>query len=285
MSTPRQPSSLRDTQAEASGTQSLQRSATACSAELFAELERALSTLSGHADCILGAKGLDSRHVAATDAYAQLVGLRQGSEVCGRLDVDMPCEGTARFASAFVAEDRAVLARATAGTDNPTLKTVNIHHYGTGLAAWMFDKRPLFDRQRRTTLGTIYSARQIDAAPLLSLLLGGAARRDPTCSLRLVEGGIKLGGAALTPHEHEIGYLLSLGWTPGDINRLLDHIRPAAAPRSADSVYKCRTRICEKLDVSGVGAKDFREMIVAAGIGGRFPASLIEHFVGSTRVA
>jgi hypothetical protein len=255
-------------------------------ADVFRELERALATLSTHTRCIVGAKDRDSRHVTSTDAYAALVGLRKGSDVCGRFDCDMPCEGTARFAEAYVAEDLEVLARADAGASTATLRTVNIHRYDTGLAAWMFEKRALFDGRQAHAIGTIYTAHQIDPDRLLALLLGGTEQRSIAGSLRFVEGSLSLGAARLTTHEHEIAYLLGLGWTASDIKRLLDHIRPpGSTPRGIDSVYKCRARICAKLDAADLGAKAFREMIVATGIGASFPASLIEARVGSNRVA
>ncbi len=276
---------VRATRVGASPTSPQAVPAALCATDVFMELERTMATLSTHTRCIAGAKDRHSRHVASTDAYAALVGLRKGGDVCGRLDCDMPCEGTARFAETFVAEDLEVIARATAEASTATLKTVNIHRYDTGPAAWMFEKRALFDGRHANAIGTIYTAHQIDPNPLLPLLLGGTEQRLIAGSLRFAEGGLSLGAARLTAHEHEIAYLLGLGWTARNIKRLLDHIRPGSTPRGIDSIYKCRARICTKLDAADLGAKAFREMIVATGIGASFPASLIEARVGSNRVA
>lgn len=71
----------------------------------LAGFRQSMEMLSSSSNMMLGAKDIRSRHLAATDAYARIVALERGGDVAGRLDSEMPCEGTAQFADSYVSED------------------------------------------------------------------------------------------------------------------------------------------------------------------------------------
>lgn len=246
----------------------------------LAELCHAIAVCSRQTGLILGAKDHASRHLAATDAYATLVGLRRGMDVAGRLDTDMPCEGTARFADHYLAEDREVMA---APEPDAVLKVLNIHWYGNGLRALIFEKRAVRIAQEQAAIGTVYSAHEIDPTRLLALLRPGTGIPSVECSVVCVEGGAHIAAKRLTPIEHEVSFLLAIGWSAQEVASFLDRIRPRTTPRSADTVYKCRARICEKLGLSDLGTLGFRELLLGHGMLGKLPATLLRPFEGSHR--
>jgi len=72
-------------------------------------VEYSVNVISSQTDIVFGFKDIHSRHISATRTYAKLVGLVDGNDVAGRLDCEMPCEGTAQFSDCYVREDQELL--------------------------------------------------------------------------------------------------------------------------------------------------------------------------------
>lgn len=243
--------------------------------------KHAVAVISGQTELILGAKDLESRHVIATDSYSHLVGLRHGGDVAGRLDKEMPCEGTARFADAYVAEDRAVLARPPCSRP---MRVLNVHRYDSGFAALVFSKSQLREPGTDKLLGTVYCAHEVNLAPFLAYLPRDGSEAAVECSAQVVEGSVRLGTVDLLADEFDLCFLLAQGWSSRKIAAFLDHVRPNVEPHRASAVDRERVRICDKLGLGRLGAPGFRDMLVDAGVRNRLPASLVQHLIGSSPI-
>ena len=108
---------------------------------------------------MLGAKDINSKHIIATNAYANIVGLKHGNDVEARFDKDMPCEGTAQYAENYVEEDLSLINSLDV---NKNISILNIHNYNDGLKARIFKKRLLFHKDSQSILGTIYSGHDVE---------------------------------------------------------------------------------------------------------------------------
>ena len=70
------------------------------------DFSQTVEVASSNSNIIMSTKDIRSCHLVASDAYARIVGLSRGKDVGGRMDRDMPREGTAAFADCYVREDR-----------------------------------------------------------------------------------------------------------------------------------------------------------------------------------
>lgn len=242
------------------------------------EFRKSVLVVSSHTDMILGAKDVNSRHLISTDSYAHIVGLRKGVEVSDRFDREMPCEGTARFADCYVREDEELL---NSGDINRKTSTLNVHQYTDGIKARIFDKFIMKHHESRSILGTVYCSRDIEISNFFALIPNYFLEFGTGCSVEKVTGKLIVGNARLTEYEQEICFLLILNWSYKQISSFLNKYRPQSTERTADTIYKCMNRICEKLGVSGRSSSHLREMLIGMGMHRKMPRSFFDRLVGS----
>lgn len=248
--------------------------------KLFVEnFKDLICVLSSQTNIIFGAKDVNSRHFISTDAYAHLVALPKGRDVMDRFDRDMPCEGVAQFADCFVQEDQGLL---HGGAIDKKIEILNVHEYGNGLKALICDKHILKHHASQAILGTIYSAHEIDIANFFALIPNYALEFGTGCSIENVKGTLSIGDAKLTEYEHEICFLLVMNWSFTQIACFMNRHRPRLSARVADTIYKCRNRICDKLGISGYSAASFREMLINIGVHRKMPKSFFNCLIGSS---
>ena len=222
---------------------------------------------------IAGIKDIRSRHVTATDRYGKIVGLSRGNDVAGRMDHDMPCEGTAAFADCFVREDRSLLDCGDAGAMKSVL---NIHRYETGLSALVFDKFLLKHRPSDSVLGIVYCAYEVDLARFTALFPGYWSQFGLGCSLDRTQSEIIEGVGELAGIEYEVAFLLALGHQADAIERFLRRCRPTI---DAD-VGSVLLGITEKMAAVGIPIGDIRNRLIEAGVHQRIPSRFFDSVVG-----
>jgi len=246
------------------------------------KLKESISLISAQSNIILGAKDIYSRHFISTDAYANLVGLPRGGDVENRLDRDMPCEGTARFAESYVKEDRRLL---QSSDMNNKIITLNVHEYDDGTKALVFRKSMIKHLPSRSILGLMYDAHEIDIKNFFSLIPNYAMEFGVGCSIENAGNDLSIEGVKLTEYEHEICFLLIMNWDFKQIASFMDKYRPRPIARTADTIYKCRNRICEKLNMSNFSASNFRDTLIAAGLHRKLPGLFFNRLIGSSSLA
>ncbi|PHV11917.1 hypothetical protein [Chitinimonas sp. BJB300] len=244
------------------------------------KLKESISLLSEQTKLIFGAKDIHSRHISSTDSYANLVGLRFGSDVGGRLDEEMPCEGTAEFADSFVREDQALLQLKDISQRSSIL---NVHNYTDGLKALVFDKYIFKHVPSRSILGVIYSAYEIDLKNFFTVIpnyvmeFGGG-------SIEAANGGVFMDNIHFSEYEHEICFLLVMGWESNQIADFLNKYRPKEPKRTADTIYKSKNRLCEKLNLPSGDVKKLKEKLISIGMHRRMPQAFFSRMVGSSPI-
>lgn len=243
--------------------------------EFVENFRNSVNSISSQTDIILGAKDIHSRHIVATDAYARLVALTRGSDVADRLDSDMPCEGTAKFADCYVREDQELLHQ----TDYDHKKSIlNIHEYAHGIDALLFQKSLLIHYPSASILGTIYTGYKIEISRFLTLVPNYILEFGAGCSIENASKPLSVGREKLTEYEREVCFLVAMNWDPAQILNFMNDHRPLSPERSRDSMYKCRARICEKLNCQ---PSNLREMLIAMGIHRQMPSSFFRRMIGS----
>ena len=129
--------------------------------------KKMIEMLSENTDTMMGAKDIYSRHIISTKAHATIVGLKKCGDVSGRLDRDMPCDGTAQYAEQFVQVDKSLM-------DTKDVKKgvtiLNIHNYSDGTKARIFKKFILKHDPSKAILGTIYSGQDVDLIDVLNIM-------------------------------------------------------------------------------------------------------------------
>jgi hypothetical protein len=204
---------------------------------------KSISLVSGQIDIILGAKDVDSRHIIATDSYAQIVGLKSGNEVSDRFDRDMPCDGTAQYAESYVKEDLFLI---NSLSPEKSISILNVHNYSDGLKAIVFKKRILCHNNSNSILGTVYSGVNVELKNILSII--------PSYIIKFgAAGSLSIGNQPfsknidLTDYEHEICFLLLLNWELKQIANFMNEIRPCKNKRSSNTIIKKKTTFVKNL--------------------------------------
>ncbi|CAB3769234.1 helix-turn-helix transcriptional regulator [Paraburkholderia humisilvae] len=232
--------------------------------------------ISSQTDLVLGIKDIRSRHVIATDAYARLVGLLHGTDVTDRLDRDMPCDGTVQFADCYVREDQELLHHPDFNRKKAVL---NVHEYSHGIDALIFEKYLLKHHVSDSIVGIIYTASRIGISKFLSLAPDYIREFGIGCSIEGVSGSLDIESFNLTSYEHEVGFLLAMNWDCAQIAHFMNTHHPTPKPRSQDTIYKCRNRICAKLDCHPTRLRD---MLVEMRVHQKMPTSFFRRLIGST---
>jgi hypothetical protein len=237
--------------------------------------KESVNLISSQTDLVFGAKDINSRHLISTDTYANLVALPRGVDVVGRLDRDMPCEGTAQFADHYVQEDMELLSQ---GDLDRKKSILNVHEYGGGTDALVFDKYVMKHHPSQSILGIIYAAHKIEISNFLTLIPNYILEFGVGCSIENITGTLSVGSAKLTEYEHEVCFLMTMNWDFKQISCFMNKYRPTSSMRGPDTIYKCRNRICNKLDCN---PSHLREVLVGIGIHRKMPSSFFNRLIGS----
>ncbi|QYG08891.1 hypothetical protein [Janthinobacterium sp. PAMC25594] len=243
------------------------------------KLKESINLISTQSNIILGAKDINSRHFTSTDAYANLVGLLNGKDVENRLDRDMPCKGTASFAESYIKEDGDLLQSTNI---NNKIITLNIHEYDDGMKALVFNKSMIKHHLSRSILGLMYDAYEIDIKNFFILIPNYAMEFGMECSIANTGDEFNIEGLKLTEYEHEICFLIIMNWNFKQIASFMDKYRPKQNARTADTIYKCRNRICEKLNMSNFSSSNFRDILIAAGLHRKLPKLFFNRLIVKT---
>ena len=247
--------------------------------KLFIEdFKKSVTLISSQTDMIFGAKDINSRHFISTDAYAKIVALPKGIDVVDRLDREMPCEGTAQFADCYVQEDIELL---NFGDINKKTSVLNIHEYSDGIRARIFHKNIMKLRPSHSIPGTIYSAHEIKIENFFSLIPNYIIEFGIGCSIENIDNRLNIGNEKLTEYEHEVCFLLIMNWSFRQIACFMNKHRPLDRDRVADTISKCRNRICEKLNMPNGNLSDLRDMLIGMGIHRKMPNSFFSRLLGS----
>lgn len=234
---------------------------------------RTIEAGSSNSNIITSTKDVRSCHLAASDAYARLVGLSRGKDVVGRMDRDMPCDGTAAFADCFVREDRRLL---ESGDIRAMTSVLNIHEFERGLGALVFDKFSLKHRPSKSILGVINCAYQANLERFVALFPDYWSQFGLGCSIERTACQVIDGIGELSGVEYEVAFLLALGHKTEDVIHFLRRSHPCI-----DTDARCALfGITEKMAAAGVPIGDMRDRLIEAGVHQRIPSRFFDKVVG-----
>jgi hypothetical protein len=237
------------------------------------QFSHTVELVSSSSDAIVDAKDVQSRHLTASDPYAHIVGLSFGKDVSGRMDGDMPCEDLARFAQCHVRQDRRLLLRPHVGAVQTVL---NIHRYATGTKALVFDKYLLKHHPSQSVLGVVYSAYEIDVARFTLLFPDYWSQFGFGCSIERIDHPAVDGLGRLSTLEHEVAFLLALGFD----TEAIGHVLPRLRPGPGNDVDAALFGIADKAAAAGVPMANLRNCLIEAFVHERMPKSFFAKVVG-----
>jgi hypothetical protein len=223
---------------------------------------------------ISGVKDIDSKHIISTDVFAMMAGLSCGEDVADRFDCDMPCKA-AELAQDFVDEDRELLRHGDAYRKHSLL---NINQYSTGIKALITEKYPLKHTPSRSILGIMFLSTEVDISQIFTFMPDYMLEFGVNGNIQNISGPLKIGNIRLTDYEHEVAFLMTMNWSFKHITDFINKYRPTATPRLTDTIYKCRDRVCLKLDCE---AYNIRDKLIELGIHKKMPSSLFKILIGN----
>lgn len=234
---------------------------------------RTIEVASSGSGVIAGAKDIRSRHLTASDSYGRIVGLPCGKDVTGRMDRDMPCEGTSAFADCYVREDQRLIELG----DIAAVKSVlNIHRYDTGLIALIFDKFLLKHRPSKSVLGLVYCAYETNLGRFTALFPEYWSQFGCGCSIERVDSEFIDGIGRLSGLEHEVAFLLALGYDAEAITRVMRRLLPNTESDARTALHG----IADKMAAADIPVAYIRDRLVAAHVHQRMPTPFFDKVVG-----
>lgn len=244
--------------------------------EKFKSMIRVLSETT---DALMGAKDIESRHIISTTSHAKIVGLDKCGDVNGRLDAEMPCEGTAQYAEQFVQVDKSLLASQDV---KKGVVILNIHNYGDGTKARIFKKHLLKHDESKSILGTIYSGQDIELSDVINVMPSYITRFGSTGSIDAISNDSKIcGEITLTEYEQEICFLLLLNWNFRQIADFMNYFHKSEKERTIDTIIKKKNYICQKLGLNSLLLSDLQDFLVSIGFQNKIPLTFLRFIVGN----
>ena len=158
---------------------------------------------------------------------------------------------------------------------------MNVHHYGDGIKARVFDKFMLKHHKSCSVLGLIYSAYEIKIENFISIVPNYMAEFGVGCSIEKVNDRICVGDVPLTEYEHEVCFLFVLGLDTKQMADFMNKNRPTKIHRVANTIEKCKNRICDKLGMDNNRLSNIRELLIHLGMHQKMPISFFRKMIGS----
>jgi hypothetical protein len=156
---------------------------------------------------------------------------------------------------------------------------LNIHNYSTGLEALISYKFPLIHQPSQSILGIVGIAHKIDLSCFFNLIPNYISEFGVCGNLENVHGTLKIGNINLTEYEHEVCFLLTtMNLSYKQIAYFMNKYRPTAIQRTADTIYKCRDRVCEKLDCE---PRHFQDRLIGMNLHNKIPSSFFNRLIGN----
>jgi hypothetical protein len=239
------------------------------------QFTRAIALVSTTSSAIVAAKDIQSRHFAASDSYGRIHGLSCGLHAAGLLDSEMPCKGAACFADCYVRSDRRLL---DGGAHPGATQTVlNIHRYATGSKALVFDKFLLKHHATRSILGIVLAAYETSIDRFTACFPGYWTQFGFGCTIERVVRPSVDGLGKLSQVEHEVAFLLAVGFDAETLACVLPRLRPG---RAAD-VDAALFGLAEKAARAGVPMACLRDCLIEAHVHQRMPMLFFDKVAGS----
>jgi hypothetical protein len=237
-------------------------------------VSNSFETLFSTAETVFGIKCIESSYILASAYTTNVFGLSHKEDVVGRFDRDLPCS-VAEFAQDFINEEKELIEHQD---KNKKKSMLNIHEYATGLESFISQKRLIIHEPSQSILGTVAIANKIDLADFFNLIPNYVSEFGIQGNLENVCGTLKIGNISLTEYEHEVGFLMTVGWSAKQISHFMNKYRPTAIQRTADTIYKCRDRVCMKLNCE---PKHFEDRLIGIGLNKKIPSSFLQRLIGN----
>ncbi len=103
-------------------------------------------------------------------------------------------------------------------------------------------------------------------------------------SIEAANGGVFMDNIHFSEYEHEICFLLVMAWESNQIADFLNKYRPKEPKRTADTIYKSKNRLCEKLNLPSGDMKKLKEKLISIGMHRRMPQAFFSRMVGSSPI-
>jgi hypothetical protein len=238
-------------------------------------LKNSLEALYSPEKNVFGIKCIESSYILASAYATKLVGLSREEDVVGRFDRDLPCK-VAEFAQDFIDEEKELISHQD---KNIKKSMLNIHEYATGLESFVSYKTLIIHQPSQSILGTAGVAHKIDLSDFFKLIPNYISEFGVCGNIENVYGTLKIGNINLTEYEHETCFLLmTMNMSYKHVASFMNKYRPTAIPRTADTIYKCRDRVCEKLDCE---PKHFQDKLMEINVDKKIPSSFLHRLIGN----
>lgn len=87
----------------------------------------------------------------------------------------------------------------------------------------------------------------------------------------------------LTSYEHEVCFLVSIGWSPSQIQNFLNRLYPEQQ-RTLDAIIKKKNAICNKFDLEFNHISNLKEFLIKNEVYKQIPQKLLSHLQGAYMV-
>lgn len=217
-------------------------------------------------------KDIDGRYLALTDYASYVYGLNENSKIIGRTTLEAFGD-TYRTISHQITELDKYLLR----SDLKSISSINFFNYKDNIQSRMVFRYKLIDPKSRKPLGILYEEISSGLNNDCVSILGSLGQKLIKTSLKYNAHDII---KTLTPYEHELCFLISLGWSIKQIQAFMNNISPDK-PRSFDAIIKKKNVICHKFNFEYTNISALQDFLVLHKIYKQIPLKLLSRLEGS----
>lgn len=218
-------------------------------------------------------KDTSGNYLALTEHAAKVYGLENPNSVLGKSTMELFGEEHSKIAQQNIELDNYLLS-----SKADTISSINFFNYADNVQARLVLRYKLSDPESKQVLGILYqeipSGLNNECVSIMDSI--GTEHSQ----IRFPEYGANPVIDRLTTYEHEVCFLISIGWGPSQIHNFLNRVYPETK-RSLDAIIKKKNAICNKFDIEFTHISYLREFLVQNGVYRQIPQNLLSHLQGS----
>ncbi len=220
-------------------------------------------------------KDRHGNYLAMTDYAAQVYGLENIELVMGKSIIDFMGNNHPKISKQTMELEELLIK-----SDAETMSAINFFSYKDNVHARLVLRTKLVDNETSDVLGIlcqeIPSGLNNECMSIMDSLGDNLDIKFPDASFNPVID-------KLTLYEHEICFLVSIGWSLTQIQNFLNRLYREHS-RSLDAIIKKKNAICSKFDLEFNHISNLKEFLVKNGVYKQIPQSLLNHLQGSYMV-
>ena len=214
------------------------------------------------------------RILAMTDFAAYVFGVADLTNVIGKTVMEVAYDKHPKMSKQIAQLDEYLI-----NSDLESLSSISFFNYADGVQARLVIRYKLVDPETKAFLGILYQEIPSGIDNKCATIMDSLGEQQ-FASLEFPDLSPNSTIEKLTQYEHEICFLITIGWGLSQIHKFLERLYPEKS-RTLDAVIKKKNAICYKFNIENNHIETLRRFLLKHNVYRKIPESLLTHLVGA----